>query len=692
MFTGEIQWFGGFNKKKGIVNNYGFIKLLGEANAKDIYVDRRDVPLHLQELWEKQTERGEGVCVKFNIELNSKGKEQAFNLDLETFVGIIDWFNPRQSKGYIKWNKDSDVRFLSSESFNSGELVCFAIQHKKYIDKYEAIQVNKINIFTEDIEIIRKCVNSEIHKISQKFIAKYVERVNEAEFLTFFINKLIRLDDSDRLGYWEQIPSLKQKLEYKGLLWDVAPKIYKIPLIEKRYNNFLALVKKFNNSDYPYANAISANWRELYKLDSIDQQLVDIWKSGYFRNQEAEEAKMISARGAEKLVQKFYTALGYQVEDIAAHQITKQRRDWELGDIKLGNGDLIDVKNARTDLNSNSYSEFCVPKFKQTRFGENVRICAVLSPYLQKQYITGGNKVYFGVDNPQVLGIVDSQYLAKIASYFCNDDSEIRISILRDLAPKSYLPHWLFDYDDKFYCKQLEVIEEFRCLQSGDIPNVEELKLLNEQTISLPLFIASQRQLPQDWLKEIPKWQIEFIDFLINIPTKKLSLPYLFLSILKHFLLMLSRNVSDYSPLTYLDILCVDTDKERPLMLHDPLNTIKDFCETLNTLWHNRYNCNLTEFKYFKFSRTGILQGKKSELESSYTTLLAYCGGKVENKKYAKCGCYPLIFGKNETCSQCKGLVCHKEECQSCRCNNLSDRLPIQDISNEEDNLDDIPF
>ncbi|OUL28987.1 hypothetical protein [Nostoc sp. 106C] len=109
------------------------------------------------------------------------------------------------------------------------------------------------------------------------------------------------------------------------------------------------------------------------------------------------------------------------------------------------------------------------------------------------------------------------------------------------------------------------------------------------------------------------------------------------------------------------------------LKLYDPLNTIKDFCASLQSLWENREKANLAEFKVFKFNGRGLLQGQRSEQDNNLTTILAYCGGKVEKK--GKCRFTPLVVGKHDNCPTCGRLICPQNDCGYC-----SDKCPSHEL------------
>ena len=95
---------------------------------------------------------------------------------------------------------------------------------------------------------------------------------------------------------------------------------------------------------------------------------------------------------------------------------------------------MIDVKNARQNVNSSIYSEFCIPKFKEER-GQDVFIAAVLSPYLQLQYMnSNGATSRFRIDNPKYLGELTYSQLQNLTQSF--SDSVVRLDMTRGFDPK----------------------------------------------------------------------------------------------------------------------------------------------------------------------------------------------------------------------------------------------------------------
>ena len=383
-------------------------------------------------------------------------------------------------------------------------------------------------------------------------------------------------------------------------------------------------------------------------------------------------AQMLSARCAEKTAILFYASLNYQVNDISIRQIKDETKDWLTHDIELRKSQsdesiYVDVKNARTPINhKNRYVDHCIPRFKHTRGGSEVKIIGVLSPYITPHQLISGDfeaEDEFGVFdnfNIRVLGEVTRSAIDQYSNIFTTKNFYVWHST-KAISP------WLFDYPDTFYESQNESREYLKQLDEKDIPdwNICKLRKVNP----IPTFLAIGKPLPKTWKETLTPWQIDFIDQLYCYSGSRVVLPILYLTILKHFLKMaVCKDTADYQPfgyrsLVYLTRLIGRVDGEPsykfPLGIFDPLSLIDDFISTLSRLWDRRKEVHLDQFSYFRFNGLGLLEGKRAG-ENHWVTIIAYCGGKI--KQMGKCGFSPLIIGVDnvEPCKGCGKLICPK--------------------------------
>jgi len=139
---------------------------------------------------------------------------------------------------------------------------------------------------------------------------------------------------------------------------------------------------------------------------------------------------------------------------------------------------------------------------------------------------------------------------------------------------------------------------------------------------------------------------------------------------------------NNYSPSKYKEILYSNDSNKHPLKIYDPLNTINDFCDPLQSIWEYRNQAKLNEFKIFKFDGKGLLSGRRSSQDRNNIRLLAYCGGL--NKDGFSCGCKPLVIGNNDTCESCNYLICKKCDYCSVNCAGYKSRINLKKLNQKK--------
>ena len=364
--------------------------------------------------------------------------------------------------------------------------------------------------------------------------------------------------------------------------------------------------------------------------------------------------RLLSARSAEKIATAFYQGYGKSVEDISITQIDENNNsdsDWRNYDLNV-DGCLIDVKNSRQSQKSKDrYTEYCIPGFKtKRRTNQEVRIAGVFSPYLWAFELLD-KPVYYHQDREiQFLGETTLEKQEALKREFNGDlvyFSEPRSS------SKYFLPPWIFDYPKYIYTERDKARKELK--------GFSNLSLLKEATTKhnlIPVAIAAGMDLTKILDKEVLGcWEWSFLEQLNNrIEKYGLSLPFLFLTILSHFLGMASspKTVSDFNLGNYRKFLFYKGRSNNPLGIYDPLKTIDALIGNLNNLWIAEGRP-ISRFRAFKLMSFNILQGKHDRNEDTWTTLIAYCGGKLENR--SSCGKNPLVLGESELC-ECRRLIC----------------------------------
>ena len=411
----------------------------------------------------------------------------------------------------------------------------------------------------------------------------------------------------------------------------------------------------------------------LQELDEDDIQLVGKWHHPILNNLDRtslielvktdnkakwELGRLLSARSAEKVARDFYQ-YEKEVKDVSITQIDKNEElDWRKYDLDI-EGFHVDVKNSRRSQNQKSkdrYTEHCVPEFKRSRKNQNVTISGVLSPYLWPLDLLD-RKEHHGDAEIIFLGETDIEKQSKLKRKFNNDLVDF---VTPNSANKHFIPPWIFDYPEYVYMKQNKARKDLK-----NFTNLASLKGVEFKFNPIPVGIAADIDLMEILDNEtLDLWERNFLDYLSKREEHRLSLPFLFLTILTHFLGMAdsSERVSDFKPDKYRKFLFYKKEeRNNPLGIYDPLKTIDSLIKALGILWTAESE-SIRKFCKFRLVSFNILQGKSNPNDSLWTTLIAYCGGRLENG--SACGKNPLVLGDSERCKECGKLIC--PDCHFC--------------------------
>lgn len=406
----------------------------------------------------------------------------------------------------------------------------------------------------------------------------------------------------------------------------------------------------------------------LPRLNEADIQIVEEWcqlprntldRTSLIEtnNKDWELGRLLSARSAEKIAKAFYKKYGKKVKDISVTQVYENNNsDWKSHDLNV-DGLPIDVKNSRRSQKSEDrYTEYCIPRFKRSRTDQDIVIAGVFSPYLWAFEMLDKPIEHHGDAETLFLG---ETTLAK-QQVLKGEFSDLVDFVKPNPSSKFFLPPWIFDYPEYLYTERNKAIKELK-----NFTNLASLKGATFNFNLLPISITIGVDLTKILGDEaLESWERGFLNRLCSrIKKYYLSLPFLFLTILEHFLDMVasSETISDFDPARYRRFLfCKESDK--PLGIYDPLKTIDALINVLSILWTAESRL-IRRFRVFKLKSFNILQGKSNPNESSWTTLIAYCGGRLEDG--SPCGKNPLVLGESELCERRK-LICPDPDCGYC--------------------------
>ncbi len=467
--------------------------------------------------------------------------------------------------------------------------------------------------------------------------------------------------------FWAKFPPTSPRDPF----FECAPMAAKSKMFKKVYAPFLDALQTLFRSVNDVSYSLKADV-EYGELTDDDRRLATHWADG---QNDAVLAQMLSARAAEKAARKFYEGVATTVADISITQLEGGRGDWITYDLLLNSSTPVDVKNARRPINSKRfYVEHTVPRFKLDRQGTDVRVAAILSPYLNINYINKPSSIPLKLklyqNDVTYIGETSRDDLERLASTFTSQHLEV---VRRH---ERTFPHWAFGYPELWYRELLADINE--ATNGCAWPSGEEWGyVLDSAEIlsAIPALCVMGRPLPPAISAQLAEWQVQFYSKLQTTIGSPPSLPAIFFATLTDFLDALRADRSGFSPEGYLPLLFARNQCVHPLGAIDPLGLIDNLIKTLKTLWDHRAKSNLERFSSFRFGGLGILQGRPHD-RSEWSTIVAYCGGTVyetdesgtvivtaegqPQSTKGKCGHTPIVIGINRSCPTCRKLICDK--------------------------------
>ena len=377
--------------------------------------------------------------------------------------------------------------------------------------------------------------------------------------------------------HWVSIPRNSQ-------LFALAPLPIRRRILGKHFHEHLLHLNRL----FGHNSTKSGDWPAAVvygELDDDDVKLAELWCSGTDSSHDL--SRMLSARAAEKVAAWFYIHLGFEVADVAKHQLSGRSAAWKTHDLLLNESEPVDVKNARLPVNSRAfYVEHTVPRFKRDRRGCDVTIVAVVSPYLSLTYMRDPDSAPFEVSDVRYLGETNLDAVSQLCAMFNSSAFTVQ-----DPADGAFLPPWYFDFPETWY-REFEVISAQ--LRMADSPDENEARLMYDGDVHafpIPKYLATRLALPNWVLEGMAPWMRALACQIQSACKPRPRLAYLFLLLLTDFLSKLQQNnVESYEPTAYLRLLfedCASSEspsRRRPLGIEDPLDTIRTLCESLHQL------------------------------------------------------------------------------------------------------------
>lgn len=382
--------------------------------------------------------------------------------------------------------------------------------------------------------------------------------------------------------------------------------------------------KELSNRLKDIQRNLAASESVTVSINSKDRELAVKWEEQAVSARELvkEKNRCILARGAERAVMQYFQSKGEEVEDVAIRQLDgRQSDEWKQLDLMVS-GTPIDVKHSRSE---STMPLVKVPKFKRKINGSNITVFGTYSKWQESD-----DKVLVSERKYLLLGKTDINKIKGLAEDFSK--RSLYISDGFGISGNE-LPSWIFE-------SECDSAQSLKFLQEKQVGPLSELK---------PIV----RFLSGEGFEGLESWEKTLLSRMLS-GSSSLTLPRIYLSVLEHFCDASTgrkEEPTSFSPQQYNSLLFSIWDSQFPLLVFDPLCTVRALIKNLAVLWgHN----DLKEYKSFELVSPCIFRGK--DKYGMIKTLVANCCG---------CGKYPLIAGKANHCIKCGHLVC--PDCRSCK-------------------------
>lgn len=357
--------------------------------------------------------------------------------------------------------------------------------------------------------------------------------------------------------------------------------------------------------------------------------------------------RLLSARAAELSTASYYSEFGINVLDISATQLENTDERWKDFDLLVG-AKPLDVKNSRKSFSSpEAYVEHCIPRFKQDRSsGADVSIVGVLSDYSPDP-----EKIANGTVDCVILGQVNIVEMRQLFIWMRRRFG--KFFNLNGLWDTGFLPGWMFELPAEQYKERNPIVTLI-----GDLL----VRIENSSTLSVSevpgwlLTMSSEKSHKgsQDQTKRRGEMLADIASLSCNVGLKRSSLFVYSMGLLLEA--MFTGDDCEDVAETLKELIFVDRQFSSPLDLIDTQKYVVSLIDVLLSV-SDESKCQGIQFTAFQMSHPAILRGQREN--GSWMTLVAYCGGWIDDQLRVKCGSSPLFFGSHQVCPACSKLVCN---------------------------------
>lgn len=617
---GKIQWFGGYDHKRGRLNDFGFIDT---GSARGLYV-------HLSQVLSDQERLVQGAWVTYE-------RGERHRCPCATKLCLLADEKDEAFLRQLLERSDSRVQLAVAPHVlpkkSPAEQLAFLIEAKGRSDP-ETLAKFASYIPIETLSSLEASAVRKELPLGDRFsiyrAAKDIEPLVDEVLLAISEERALGRTLSASEAFWKAHFS---SITHHHRLFSSAPEHFKRAYWIGLHSQLLESVSLVAEEHRVPTWESEAMYEA---LTDEDRRLAEQWLGP--GDSDFARAQMLSARCAENVTKRFYECLGYSVSDVAVTQLNGSSKDWRTHDLMVHDYAPVDVKNSRRSLSGNFYVEPYVKRLKVSSSGIDVKIAGVLSPYLQLEYIEAPRKANFAISSITFLGDTSRSEIASLEKQFSSEWFDLQIR--RD--DDQVIPYWMFEYPPEFYRESSRAAAVLR--QCDVLPSDEAWGLITSPYVPLiPAFLGAGLDLPEFFRRRLHPWQLDLYAKLCGQPrSERLTRPWLFLSLLVHFLETLKSGEAgdSFSPRKYGELLfpmiriaarkSLDhvnparvgpwrppsydrAPRENPAGLCDPLGAIDGLCSTLDDIWNYRDAYNLRRFNSFRLQGLGLLQGRARE-------------------------------------------------------------------------------
>ena len=406
-----------------------------------------------------------------------------------------------------------------------------------------------------------------------------------------------------------------------------------------------------------------------FTIKNEDVHLVTTWMIGpnsdpinlseeYSRSDQRRIVSLFAARLAERCVHAWLARDRYFVEDLSILQVREPARaEWIIGDLRTADGAVFDVKNT---IRFPGWIETRINRTKKVPNGTHVVYVATHTRLDPDKYAWG--ELREGGSLPAktaIMGTATRQAMNELRTWSIATTPKVRLG--GGGSDDIWFAPFYFHLPDAGWPEPQRAIRD-AAIQWAKV-GWTRFGLKSPAPVALAAGLPTEAVAGDATLLALYDW---FSNRLVKMPT----LGGLYCVLLDHFIQHYANgrvtidhreiDASSYRELLLPEVRFGDA-RRLPAWQWDPTGMVNRAISAISSLL--QATVQIPAIRQLRMTMQGVVSADvvpTKEIESSAVTLLAHCGD---------CGTFPLIFGREPTCSGCGRLLCTRwEQPPGCTC------------------------